>query len=406
VAKSSFDPVALRGAAKVLDRSLGAFFWEGARISLDRPGQALQFARTVRRQARAAKLRAEWARRGIPVPPVIIFSITHRCNLQCAGCYARSFHESSLDPAVPGSGDLPLDPALSASAGSGTEVGPGSPSPQEELSSARLASIVAQSDDLGVGFFVIAGGEPLMRPEILDIAGRFPHILFLLLTNGTLLEAETARRLTRLRNVIPLLSLEGSDSETDGRRGSGTYRQLIDAMRRLDDEHLFFGCSVTLTSHNFSVVLDDEYVRALRTVGCRCFLILDYTPTDEATRDWALTDEQRAQVSSRLRSLKKNHRVLFIAVPWDEMAVGGCLAGGKGFVHINASGDLEPCPFAPYSDYNLKAGSLAEGLRSPFLARLRAIPELSRYSGGGCALWKNRDQVEGVLADVTSGGQG
>lgn len=385
--------------SRTLDRSLGAFFWEGARVSLNRPGQALQFARTVRRQAEAAKLRAEWAKRGVPVPPIIIFSITHKCNLECAGCYARTFH----NPSEPFPADGPADLAPISSSGPGPAPGQGVA--LDELSAERLAGIVAEAEHLGVGFFVIAGGEPLMRPEILDIADRSPRMLFLLLTNGTLLDAHIVSRLARLRNVIPLLSLEGSHAETDERRGSGTHQRLMQAMQRLEAERMFFGCSITLTSRNFPVVLDEVYVRGLTKTGCRCFLLLDYTPTDEATEDWALTQEQRAQVDSRLRALKKHNRALFIAVPWDELAVGGCLAAGKGFVHINASGDLEPCPFAPYSDLNLKACSLAEALRSPFLARLRAIPELSRYSGGGCALWNNRERVEMVLADVSSGGE-
>jgi len=90
---------------------------------------------------------------------------------------------------------------------------------------------------------------------------------------------------------------------------------------------------------------------------------------------------------------------LFVAVPWDEQDVGGCLASGRGFVHINASGDLEPCPFAPYSDVNVKDMSLREALRSPLLERLRALPELSEYTGGGCALWKNRERVKQVLME-------
>jgi hypothetical protein len=43
---------------------------------------------------------------------------------------------------------------------------------------------------------------------------------------------------------------------------------------------------------------------------------------------------------------------------------GGCLASGRGFVHINASGDLGPCPFAFYFDTSLKSVGLRQGLRS------------------------------------------
>jgi hypothetical protein len=66
---------------------------------------------------------------------------------------------------------------------------------------------------------------------------------------------------------------------------------------------------------------------------------------------------------------------------------------------------LEPCPFAPYSDVNLKEAALVDALRSPFLAGLRAMPGVSYETGGGCALWKNRAQVEQSLdAILNSGG--
>jgi len=391
VVEAGSDGTVHPGLTGTLNQTIGTFFREGVRISLRHPSQAWQFARTVRRQAAAARLRAEWAKRGIQVPPVIIFSITHRCNLECAGCYARSFQDPTEQQAACGGGA----PNLRAG---------GEPAAAEdELSDARLGSIVAQADDLGVSFFVIAGGEPLLRPEILRVAGRFPHILFLLLTNGTLLDSDTVVRLARLRNVIPLVSLEGSGPETDERRGAGTYDLVMEAMRRLEGQRMFFGCSLTLTTQNFSTILDDKFVHALVKAGCRFFLFLDYTPTDEATRDWVLTDDQRAQVTSRMHALKKSHGALFVAVPWDELAVGGCLAAGRGFVHVGASGDVEPCPFAPYSDVNVRDTPLVEALRSPFLAQLRARPELLRYSGGGCALWKNREQVERVLEDVAGG---
>jgi MoaA/NifB/PqqE/SkfB family radical SAM enzyme len=365
----------LPGPTRVIDRSLVLFFRQGVRVSLRDPRQAWRFLRVVRRQAEAAQTRAEWATRGIRVPPIIIFSITHQCNLQCAGCYARSFEEGRIDP-------QPAEPA--------------------DLSSARLEGIVAEAAQLGVSFFVIAGGEPLMRPEILDIAARFPSMLFLLLTNGMLIDNAMAARIARLSNVIPLLSLEGTDVDTDERRGKGTSRRLREALALLEGNRVFFGCSLTLTAGNFGTILDEEYVRGLIGAGSRFFLFLDYTPTEESTTGWVLTDEQRRQVNERILALRSRHRALFVAVPWDEADAGGCLASGRGFVHISASGNLEPCPFAPYSDTNLVVTSLADALRSAFLAKLRELPELSAYSGGGCALWKNRTVVEKVLRETST----
>ncbi len=368
---------------KTVDRSVGAFFLRAVMVSLGRPAQAWRFVRTVRWQAAAAKTRRSWQKSGVLVPPIIIFSITHRCNLRCAGCYAQSF----LGGRSAG--------CEGADGADGVEAA-GPP----ELSDAKLRSVVAEAAELGVSFFVIAGGEPLMREELLAVAEAYPRMIFLVFTNGVLLDEAMVGRVSRLKNMVPLISLEGSASQTDERRGEGTYQQLTAAMARLHKRHTFFGCSLTLTSRNFSTIFSDEYVAGLTRAGCRFFLFADYTPVEPGTEDWVLSAAQRDQVEARVRELRRKYKALFVAVPWDEREAGGCLSAGRGFVHINASGGVEPCPFAPYSDADLTQVSLLEALRSPLLSRLREMPELVEYQGGGCELWQNRAEVERVLAEV------
>ena len=65
-------------------------------------------------------------------------------------------------------------------------------------------------------------------------------------------------------------------------------------------------------------MLDESYIRGLVKAGCRFFLLLDYTPTDQATEGWVLTDEQRDQVSPDAFPAQ-TLSALFIAVPWDEL---------------------------------------------------------------------------------------
>jgi MoaA/NifB/PqqE/SkfB family radical SAM enzyme len=76
---------------------------------------------------------------------------------------------------------------------------------------------------------------------------------------------------------------------------------------------------------------------------------------------------------------------------------GGCLAAGRGFIHISADGRVEPCPFAPYSDTNLKAASLKEALKSEFLETIRNSDEHLHEEEGGCALWNKRDWVRSLI---------
>jgi len=350
-------------SARPLNRSLVVFFSRGMMIALRRPRQAISFFRFIGWMLRAARLRARWKKRGVHVPPIVIFSVTNRCNLTCRGCYARSLH----------------------------------PGADDGIEAARLRTIVLEARDLGISFFVLTGGEPLLRAEMLDIAREVPGILFITFTNGLLIDEGMVTRLRKLRNMLPLLSLEGNAAGTDDRRGAGTHARLMDTMAAMRRAGIFFGASLTLTRANYSTLTDERYVGDLIERGCRFLLYVEHTPTQEGTEDWVLTRPQSDRVPALMRSLRSRFHALFIAVPWDEQHQGRCLSSGRGFVHINAQGDVEPCPFAPYSDANVNRSSLKDALQSEFLTRLRSRPELSTYTGSGCALWKNRERVRSLL---------
>ena len=260
-----------------------------------------------------------------------------------------------------------------------------------------MRGIIAEADELGVSFFVIAGGEPLTRPEIIDIAREFPRLVFLLMTNGLLLGPELIRRLTTLRNVVPVLSIEGTQAETDERRGKGVHERLQAKMGELKRAGVFFSLSFTVTRTNYDTVTDPDFLQKAVDAGCRLFLLLEYTPIRAGTDDWVITDGQRAAMKTLVASFRARFPAVFIAVPWDEEEQGGCLASGRGFVHISASGDLEPCPFAPYSDTNLLKVPLRDALQSRFLRLMRENHDMFAETAGGCALWKNRDTVESLL---------
>ena len=246
-------------AASQLNKGISLFFSEFIRVSLRHPGQALFFARTVLWQGTAARRRARMAREGLHVPPIAIFSITNKCNLRCKGCYAQAIR-----------GDA-----------------------EDELSVERMRGIVAEADELGVSFFVIAGGEPLTRPEIVDIARDFPHIVFLLITNGLLLTPDLVARLAGLHNVVPVLSIEGNQAETDERRGRGVHERLQEKMIELKRAGIFFSLSFTVTRANFDIVTDSDFLAKAVDAGCRLFIHVEYTPIRAGTDEWVITDEQR-----------------------------------------------------------------------------------------------------------------
>ena len=98
-----------------------------------------------------------------------------------------------------------------------------------------------------------------------------------------------------------------------------------------------------------------------------------------------------------MEAYRKRFSALFAGLPAEEELFGGCLSAGRGFIHVNAEGDLEPCPFAPFSDVNLKDVTLKEALQSRLLKEIRKNQSMLDESEGGCSLWANRKWVESLL---------
>ena len=333
----------------------------GVRITRGNPRLAARAIRLLWRQRSAVARRERAKARGVHVPPFVIYSVTGRCNLQCAGCYANLLHRH----------DRP------------------------EMSQTRTAELLAEAKDLGVSVVLLAGGEPLLRSDLLDQIARRPEILFLLFTNGSLLDEAHIARLRRLPHVVPVLSLEGGEAATDERRGGGTYEHVTAAMERLHKGGTFFGTSATLTHRNFDQATDEAHLRSLIGRGCRLFYFINYVPVEPGTDDLQLDTRQVAELEQRLTRYRRTLGSLFIAFPHDEVALGGCLAAGRGFVHINAYGDVEPCPFSPYSDSSLTEMSLEQALGSPLFRAIRNSDALDEVDGR-CALWKKREWVKGL----------
>ena len=335
-----------------------------ARLLFYDPRFAVRALRLLSRQRRAAKVRQVNKEKGVHVPPFSIFSITGKCNLCCVGCYANLLHRS----------DRP------------------------ELSNDRISRLLSEARDLGVSIMLIAGGEPFLREGLLDLTAQAPEILFLLFTNATLLDDVAVERLKTQPHVVPILSLEGDETLTDARRGAGSHAKVLAAMKRLKARHVFFGTSTTLTRDNYELATSRKHLRGLLKRGSRLFYYINYIPVEPGTEHLQLPGPQVQEFEQLLSGYRKTLPCLFIAFPHDEIALGGCLAAGRGFVHINAYGDVEPCPFSPYSDRNLAEASLLEAIQSPLLRRIRESGVKLDETDGLCALWSRKEWVEGLLS--------
>lgn len=335
------------------------------RASVKNPAAASFCARYALAAKRAEARRRAAAESGTHVPSFLIASVTGQCNLHCAGCYDRANNAARCGG-------------------------------ESEMSRADWARVFDEAVELGVSVILLAGGEPLLRPDVLEEAAARPQLLFPVFTNGTLLDEAALARLRRHRNLLPVISIEGDSAVTDARRGEGMHARVLSAMRRMAESGLLFGASITVTAENLLDVASGDYLAALAALGCKAAVYVEYVPVADGLP--ALDDAGRAALADSVAALREESDLLIISFPGDETASGGCLAAGRGFFHISATGAAEPCPFSPYADTSLKTVSLRDALASPLFERLQADGLLALPHTGGCALFAQAGQVQALAA--------
>jgi MoaA/NifB/PqqE/SkfB family radical SAM enzyme len=175
------------------------------------------------------------------------------------------------------------------------------------------------------------------------------------------------------------------------------YRLGMMAMERMQERHMFFGTSLMVTRRNFGLVTSRTFVRDLMKRGSRLFFYVDYVPIEPGTEHLVPSQIQMNNEALSLALLRREYPALFLASSGMEHRFGGCMAAGKAFVHVSAEGDLEPCPFSPYSDTNLREVPMRDALRSRFLRQIRESDEHLSEHGGGCALWTRREWLQSLL---------
>jgi MoaA/NifB/PqqE/SkfB family radical SAM enzyme len=302
-------------------------------------------------QRRQALRRAAAARRGETIPAILIASVTRRCNLDCAGCYAKSIRP-----------DGELAPA--------------------ELSDDRFMELFVEAIDLGVGAILVAGGEPLLRRGLLERLAALRGILVPVFTNGTLIDDEAASLFGK--TLVPVFSIEGVEAFTAERRGAGVHAAALRRARAIRERGGLFGLSVTVTSRNVDCVLSRSFLDEVAALGASVLFLVEYVPVEAGTEALVLSEGQRARLNDT--GLTDGLPCPVVRLPGDEESYGGCLAAGRGFVHIAPEGRLEACPFAPFSDSDAGAEGFAAALASPLMRAIRERHHELTETRGGCAL--------------------
>ena len=307
---------------------------------------------------------------GLDVPTFLISSISTTCNLHCKGCYARSNGIAN---------DVVADRKAT-------------------LTPQQWRDIFTEAAEMGVNFSLLAGGEPLMRRDILEAVSEVKDMVFPIFTNGTLIGPTYLEFLRTHLNMVPIISIEGNDTATDERRGHGVFQRAMQAMERLKQEQLFFGTSITVTTENYHKVTSVEFMDQMAACGCKIVFFVEYVPTEVGTEHLALDEAQVMELEQRMEQLRKTYEnIIFFSFPGDEKETGGCMASGRGFFHIGPDGSAEPCPFSPFSDSNVVTMGLRGALQSPLFSKIRDARALGWEHTGGCTLYEHREEISKLL---------
>jgi MoaA/NifB/PqqE/SkfB family radical SAM enzyme len=270
-------------------------------------------------------------------PAVMAISPTMRCNLACEGCYSAEYDRA------------------------------------EAITTARFDALLTECEDLGIYLVVVSGGEPFLRGDLIDMFARHPATEFLVFTNGTLIARRgLAPALASLGNVVPCVSVEGLEGQTDARRGRGVHAEAMAAMAALREAGVLFGFSATPMRHTSDLAVSDAFVGRMARAGCFFGFYFNYVPLGR-NPDLSLmpTPEQRRSRSRRVRELRRSGPVLVTDFWCDGDLAGGCLSAGRVYFHVNAAGGVEPCVFHQFSVDSILDRPLIDALDSPYFRHLR-----------------------------------
>ncbi len=271
-------------------------------------------------------------------PLLFVISPTMRCNLKCTGCYSANYDRA------------------------------------DAMDFATLDRIMTEAKEMGIYYVVVSGGEPYAREDLLTLFEKHNDMIFMTYTNGTLIHTKNlAPRLAKLGNVVPCISVEGYENETDERRGNGVYAKVMGAMDDLRENGVFFGYSVTPTKFNNELLVSDEFVDKMINKGASIGWYFNYMPVGREPDTSLMTSpEQRAYRWKKIVELRKTKDIV-VADFWnDGVLTGGCIAGGRSYFHINAAGNVEPCVFSQFYVDNIFEKPLKEIMMSDYFRAIRS----------------------------------
>lgn len=318
-------------------------------------------------------IRANREKYGCNIPWLILFDPTSACNMHCVGCWSGTYGHKN------------------------------------NLTFEDMDKIVTEGKELGVYLYMMTGGEPLVRKkDILKLCEKHNDCMFAAYTNSTLIDEELCKEVVKLGNLTFMLSIEGTPETNDARRGVGHYEAVMKAMDLLKKYGIVFGTSICYTRANIEAVTSEDFFRFIASKGARFGFFFHFMPVgNNAVPELMPTVEQRKKMIQQIRYIRsKDCDIDFYPMDFqnDGEFVGGCIAGGRNYFHINSRGDAEPCVFIHFSDSNIHEKSILEMLQSPLFMKYHEGQPFNRNHLRPCPMLENPDMLRKIVAETGAHG--
>ena len=301
-------------------------------------------------------------KRGEYFPPFLYISIINSCNLRCQGCWVDV--EAARDV-------IDLD---------------------------AMNTLIHDAKKHGNSFFGILGGEPFMHPELLEIIAAHPDCYFQVFTNGQFITEKVAVELRRLGNVTPLVSIEGREIVSDGRRGkknvfSKTMRGLENCLRN----RILTGVATSVCQTNIDELLTESWLQELIDRGVHYVWYHTYRPVGpKMNSQLALRPDQLVRVRRFIVEMRAKMPIGMIDAYYDDRGQALCPMSTGVSHHINPRGDIEPCPIIQFATENIRdSRGIFTTMRDS--AFLRDFRELSAKATRGCVVMERPDLVKELV---------
>ena len=301
-------------------------------------------------------------KKGECYPPFLYISLINSCNLRCQGCWV----------------DVTAK--------------------QSKIEVDAMNRLIDESKEMGNSFFGLLGGEPFMHPEILDIVEQHPDAYFQVFTNGHFITDKVAKRMRKLGNITPLISVEGNEIISNERRGKGdVFSDTMKGLQNCLDNKVMTGVCTSLCQSNFDDLLNDAWVDRLIDMGVLYTWFHIYRVAGpDPNPQLALTPEQQRKARQFVVDTRATKPIVVVDAYYDADGNALCPAATGFTHHISPWGDIEPCPviqFANDSIYDDRP--LKETFNeSAFLTDFR---ETAAKSTRGCIILERPDLLKELV---------